>query len=79
MANAATRSTAALVLVATLPLMAACAAPESSTADNSDDLPVFSWTPLPRMRPPSTERPAWLPSLPADLPRFPVPSDGFRA
>ena len=35
---------------------------------------------IPRLSlpPPSAERPSWLPHLPADMPRFQVPDDGFR-
>ena len=75
MARMVTHATAALAL---LVVLAACAASEPCAADAPDRLPTFGWTPLPRMRAPSAERPAWLPSLPADPPRFPAPSDGFR-
>lgn len=78
MARMATNSAAALALLAALAVLGSCAAPASSTASTSDGLPAFRWTP-PRMRAPSAERPAWLPSLPADLPRIPAPDMGFRA
>ena len=78
MARASTRTAAALVFLAALPALAACSAPEPSTASTSGRLPSFGWAP-PRMQAPSAERPPWLPSLPADLPRFPAPSGGFRA
>jgi hypothetical protein len=68
---------AAAAVLAAVPLLAACATSEPSTADTSDNLPTFRWAP-PRMRAPSTERPPWLPSLPADLPRIAVPDHGFR-
>jgi hypothetical protein len=46
-------------------------------ADASGQLPDDR---MPRrvLRPPSAERPPWLPSLPPDVPRFRVPDDGFR-
>ena len=78
MARTSTPLAAALTMAAALPLMAACAAPVSGTASTLDRLPTFKWAP-PRMRAPTTERPSWLPSLPADPLRFPAPSDGFRA
>jgi hypothetical protein len=78
MAHPATRPAASLVLLAALPALAACAAPEPPTAGTSDRRPSFGSRPSPRMRAPSAERPAWLPHLPADPPRVPAPSDGFR-
>jgi hypothetical protein len=65
------------VLLAVLLVLAACATPEPTAASASDHLPAFGWPPS-RMRPPSAERPVWLPSLPADLQRVPVPDDGFH-
>jgi hypothetical protein len=78
MAGTATRPVVALALLAALSPLAACAAFEPSTAGTSGGLPGFGWG-LRRMRAPSAERPPWLPLLPTDLPRFPTPSDGFRA
>jgi hypothetical protein len=80
MARTAKRPTAALALLATLPALAACAtAPvPSSGVSASDGLPTFVW-PQPRMRAPSTERPAWLAPLPAQPQRLPAPDYGFRA
>lgn len=72
------RTAATLTLLAAFPVLAACAGAEPSTASTSDRLPSFGWPP-PRMRPPSTERPAWLPVLPADLQRFRAPEHGFRS
>jgi hypothetical protein len=68
-------SSALLALLAAVAAMAACAAPAPS---GGDGLPTFGWT-RPRMRAPSAERPAWLPSWPAEQPRIPAPGDGFRA
>lgn len=69
----------AAAAAATLLALASCAAvPEPSTASTSDRLPVFRMAPPSRMRSPSAERPSWLPSLPADLPRFRTLDDGFR-
>lgn len=79
MARTATRPAVALALFAALPLVAACAAPEPGAASASDHLPTFGWAPRPRMRTPSSERPAWLPFLPSDPPRIPAPGDAFRA
>ena len=81
MARASTRAAAALVVLAALPALAACALPEPSTASTSGRLPSFGWAPWSRgMQAPADEPPAWLPpSPPTDLPRFPAPSDGFRA
>ena len=76
MAGTAMNHTAALALLAAL---AACAAPDPSTASTSGHLPGFEWGPSPRVRAPSAERPAWLPYPPAHLPRVPAPSEGFRA
>ena len=78
MACKVTHPAAALTLLAALPVLASCAASEPRAAGAPDHLPSFGWPP-PRMRAPSTERPAWLPPLPADLPRFPAPRDGFQA
>ena len=78
MARTVTHAATALALLAALPVLSACATPLPSTANTFDSLPTFGWAP-PRMRPPSTERPAWLPSLPLDPPRFPAPDHGFRA
>ncbi len=78
MARMATNSAAALALFAALAALAACTTPEPSTASTVDSPPAaFRWRP-PRMRAPSAERPAWLPLLPADLPRIPAPDVGFR-
>lgn len=40
-------------------------------------LPPFGRT-SPRIRPPSAERPPWLPQLPPDMPRYRLPDDGHR-
>ena len=80
MAGAAfTPTAAALILLATFPALATCAAPEPSTTSTSGRLLDFGWWPSSRMRAPCTERPSLLPSLPADLPRRPTPNDAFRA
>ena len=76
MARMPVTSAAALLLLAAT--SAACTTSIPSGADSTDRLPTFGWAP-PRMRAPSAERPAWLPSPPADAPRFPVTNDGFRA
>jgi hypothetical protein len=76
MALSPKRTVAAAILFAALSALAACAAPEPSTASTSGRLPDLGWTP-PRMRAPSAERPAWLPSPPAGAPRLPAPSNGF--
>jgi hypothetical protein len=78
MARTSTPFAAALTMAAALPLVAACAAPVSGTASTSDRFPTFGWAP-PRMRAPSSDRPAWLPSSPVDPPRVPAPEHGFRA
>ena len=78
MARMVTHAATALALLAVLPFLSACMVPAPSTASTFDGLPTFGWTP-PRMRALSTERPAWLPSLPADPPRIPAPDHGFRA
>ena len=79
MARRVTRPALAVTLLAALPALAGCAALEPSTASTSGRLPDFGWGPWPRMQAPSDERPAWLPpSPPADAPRSPAPSDGFR-
>ncbi len=78
MARMVTQAATALALLAALPILSACMVPARSTASTFDSLPTFGWTP-PRMRVPSTERPAWLPSLPRDPPRVPAPDHGFRA
>ncbi len=77
MARMVTQAATALALLAALPILSACATRLPATG-TSDRLPTFGWTP-PRMRVPSTERPAWLPSLPRDPPRVPAPDHGFRA
>lgn len=79
MLRTATNSAAVLALLAALPVLAACAVPEPSAADAFEGLPAFGWTPRPRMRAPSAERPAWLPSPPAEQQRLPAPGYGFRA
>jgi hypothetical protein len=80
MARMATKPAAVLALIAAFPMLASCAAPAPSAADAFDGgLPSFGWAPRPRMRAPSAERPAWLPSLPAEQPRLPAPGYGFRA
>jgi hypothetical protein len=79
MARTATRPAAALALLATLPALAGCAVtPGSSGVSASDGLPTFGW-PQPRMRAPSSERPAWLAPQPAAPQRLPAPVFGFRA
>lgn len=78
MARTATHAAATLALIAALPVLPACAALEPAAVDTSNRLPNFGW-PSPRMRAPSAERPAWLPSLPADPPRIPAPDYVFRA
>jgi hypothetical protein len=74
------RRLAARALLATLPALGACATgnrtAEDSTASTSGRLPVPGW--LPRSRPPSDERPPWLPTLPAEIERIRLPDDGFR-
>ncbi len=77
-ARPSTRTAAALAVLAALPALAACAASAPSGVSASDGLPTFGW-PQPRMRPPSTERPAWLAPLPAEPQRLPAPEYGFRA
>ncbi|MBK1658677.1 hypothetical protein [Paracraurococcus ruber] len=42
-----------------------------------DLLPPFGRI-TPRIRPPSSQRPAWLPELPPDMPRYRLPDDGHR-
>src|SRR4051812_29463770 len=71
------RSVGAVVLLAALLSLGACQALQPMGADASGQLPDDR---MPRrvLRPPSAERPPWLPSLPPDLPRFRVPDDGFR-
>jgi hypothetical protein len=49
---------------------------EPAAASTGDPWPLFRWPP-PRMRPPSSDRPDWLPTLPENLPRIPMPADGF--
>ena len=66
---------AALALLAALAALPSCTMPAPSAADG---LPTFGWAP-PRMRAPSSERPAWLPSPPTEPQRLPAPRDGFRA
>jgi hypothetical protein len=78
MGRTVAHAAAILALSAVLPVLAGCSTLEPAAASNSDRLPTFGW-PSPRMRAPSSERPAWLPTLPADLPRIPAPGDGFRA
>lgn len=79
MARMVAYAAAILALTAALPvLLAGCSTLEPAAASSSGHLPTFGW-PSPRMRAPSAERPAWLPTLPADLPRIPAPGDGFRA
>ena len=78
MPRTVTHAAAASALGATLSVLAACGTPAPSTASTFDGLPTFGWAP-PRMRAPSPERPAWLPSLPLDPPRVPAPDHGFRA
>ncbi|MBD0270976.1 MAG: hypothetical protein ICV73_03515 [Acetobacteraceae bacterium] len=76
MARVAVPPVAVLALLAAL---AGCtASPGSSGVSASDGLPTFGW-PQPRMRPPSTERPAWLAPTPAQPQRLPAPDFGFRA
>lgn len=79
MARTATQSATALAVLAALPTLAACATSgPSSGVSASDGLPTFMW-PQPRMRPPSSERPAWLAPQPAEPQRLPAPTFGFRA
>jgi hypothetical protein len=78
MALSPRRTAAAPILLAALTALAACAAPGPLTASTSGRLPDLGW-PSPRMRAPSAERPAWLPPPPAEVPRLPAPSGGFRA
>jgi hypothetical protein len=78
MARTATQSATALAVLAALPVLAACATSAPSDVSASDGLPTFGW-PQPRMRAPSTERPAWLTPQPAEPRRLPAPEHGFRA
>lgn len=78
MARTATNPAAILPLLAALSALAGCGTAEPSTASTSDRLPAFGWQPS-RMREPSSERPPWLPSVPADPQRLPAQADGFRA
>ena len=74
--GAGLRRPVALALGAALCLLGGCAVQEPTAASNSGQIPNFGWPP-PRMRPPSAERPAWLPTLPPNLPRYPL-QDSWR-
>lgn len=78
MARHVTTVRAALALLVALTALPSCAVRAPSAAVAADGLPTFGWS-RPRMRAPSDERPAWLPSVPAEQQRIPVPGDLFRA
>jgi hypothetical protein len=61
-------------MTAAIPLLAGCAEPYRA-ASAGDALPYFG--PSPRVREPSSARPAWLLPLPPNLERLRVPDDGF--
>jgi hypothetical protein len=65
------------VLLGAVLLLGACRAFRPAGDSASDRLPEAGMPPR-SLRPPSAERPPWLPSLPPDIPRFRVPDDGFR-
>ena len=67
----------AVILLAALLPLGACQALQPIDTSASGPLPDDR---MPRrvLRPPSAERPSWLPSLPVGVPRFWVPDDGFR-
>src|SRR3954453_18820483 len=71
------RGAGVVVLLAALLALGACQALQPMGASASGHLPDDE-TPRRVLRPPSAERPPWLPSLPPDMQRFRVPDDGFR-
>lgn len=77
-----TRSFAILATLTALTLtLPGCAGgeavPGAASIGPPELLPPFGRT-TPRIRPPSSERPSWLPVLPPDIPRHRLPDDGHR-
>ena len=72
-----TRSTATLAaMMALIPLLTGCAEPYPAAASAGDALPFLG--PPPRVREPSSVRPAWLTPPPQNPERLRVPDDGFH-